>query len=483
MTRFASKLGAGALGSTLLLLVAPLSAEPGLLRTAAVLDDERGYCIDVAGNGGELRLDEPLETHTCKYGAPLQDQLFELRAEDGRIEAVAQDRCLAAEALEPGARLHLRACDDSALQRWSLAWGRLRAAAAPELCAAVAPGAGELAATPPLVSPVYRRRALTLEACGDSERQAFRWSSPDERGSSLADTLRSGMPPAVAAQLASFGRVFNGTVAGKTAQIYAELERVYAPEELEVRSGLAYGPHERQRLDVYRGKVRRSQEPVPMIAVFHGGGLIGGDRRSTANVAAYFGSIGWVGVTAGYRLAPEHVWPEGARDVGAVVTWLRDHAAELGGDPERIFVAGISTGALHVATYVFMPQVLLPGTPRAAGGILVSGPYTFDFARPGRGELAYYGTDPSLYPQRVVPGNVTRTDIPVLFFTAQWDSERYTVPFAQLYSELVIEHGVVPRYRQSLGHNHSSQLLSIGTSDTSVSSEIIDFVLRTTEEH
>ena len=36
----------------------------------------------------------------------------------------------------------------------------------------------------------------------------------------------------------------------------------------------------------------------------------------------------------------------------------------------------------------------------------------------------------------------------------------------------------MPRYRQSLGHNHVSQLLSIGTVDTSISREILDFIDR-----
>jgi hypothetical protein len=49
---------------------------------------------------------------------------------------------------------------------------------------------------------------------------------------------------------------------------------------------------------------------------------------------------------------------------------------------------------------------------------------------------------------------------------------------AQLFSELVEKHHVKPRYRQSLGHNHVSQLLSIGTVDTSVSREILDFIDR-----
>jgi acetyl esterase/lipase len=218
---------------------------------------------------------------------------------------------------------------------------------------------------------------------------------------------------------------------------------------------------------------------VPVVMVLHGGGLIGGSRANTTSVADYFASIGFVGVNAGYRLAPEFKWPEGGRDVGAAVTWLRDHVAEYGGDPAQIFVAGVSTGALHAATYVFRPELMPPGTARPAGAILLSGPYTFDFADPTKGELAYFGDDKARWPQMVVPGNVTRSDIPVLFTTAEWDTERYPGPFAQLFRELIEKHGARPRFRQSLGHTHVSQLLSIGTVDTSVSREILDFIDRT----
>jgi hypothetical protein len=79
----------------------------------------------------------------------------------------------------------------------------------------------------------------------------------------------------------------------------------------------------------------------------------------------------------------------------------------------------------------------------------------------------------------VVNGNVTRTDIPVLMTTAEWDNARYTKAYAELFHELVVKHGVTPRYLQSLGHNHSSQLLSVGTADQSVSSIIVDFIERT----
>ena len=53
---------------------------------------------------------------------------------------------------------------------------------------------------------------------------------------------------------------------------------------------------------------------------------------------------------------------------------------------------------------------------------------------------------------------------------------RYLTAHAALFSELVGKHGVRPRFRQSLGHNHVSQLLSVGTVDTSVSREILDFI-------
>ena len=93
--------------STLVLLFVASSpavtgAEVGLLRAAQALDEARGYCLDIAGFGATLRLDDPLQAHTCKYGSQLDDQRFEPTA-NGAIKASHYDRCLAVTALEPGA--------------------------------------------------------------------------------------------------------------------------------------------------------------------------------------------------------------------------------------------------------------------------------------------------------------------------------------------------------------------------------------------
>ena len=114
------------------------SADVGLLRTAQALDEARGYCLDIAGVGATLRLDDPLQAHTCKYGEPLDDQRFEPVSATGAIRATVYDRCLAATALEPGAKLLVRACAATPVQRWTFAWGRISPDSRHDLCVSVA---------------------------------------------------------------------------------------------------------------------------------------------------------------------------------------------------------------------------------------------------------------------------------------------------------------------------------------------------------
>ena len=108
-------------------------ADAGLLRTVQPLDETRGYCLDIRGEGETLRLDEPLQLHTCKYGAAVDDQRFE-RTADGAIRAPAYNRCLAAAKLEAGAQLLVRPCASAPMQHWTMAWGRLSPASRSDLC-------------------------------------------------------------------------------------------------------------------------------------------------------------------------------------------------------------------------------------------------------------------------------------------------------------------------------------------------------------
>jgi acetyl esterase/lipase len=77
----------------------------------------------------------------------------------------------------------------------------------------------------------------------------------------------------------------------------------------------------------------------------HGGGFIlgaaGGNRARNLQLAR---ELGVVVASVDYRLAPEHPFPAGLEDCYAGLTWLAAHADELGVDPARIAIHGISAG-------------------------------------------------------------------------------------------------------------------------------------------
>ncbi|MFJ6835987.1 alpha/beta hydrolase [Streptomyces sp. NPDC091209] len=85
--------------------------------------------------------------------------------------------------------------------------------------------------------------------------------------------------------------------------------------------------------------------PRPVIYHSHGGGMVLGTNRAGVEVVLEWAKeLDAVVVSVEYRLAPEHPYPAGVEDVYAGLLWTARHAGDLGGDPERIVVAGASAG-------------------------------------------------------------------------------------------------------------------------------------------
>ncbi|MFJ8630432.1 alpha/beta hydrolase [Streptomyces sp. NPDC093568] len=83
----------------------------------------------------------------------------------------------------------------------------------------------------------------------------------------------------------------------------------------------------------------------PVIYHVHGGGMVIGNNRVGVDAPlAWARELDAVVVSVEYRLAPEHPHPAPVEDVYAGLEWTAKHAAELGGDPQRIVVAGASAG-------------------------------------------------------------------------------------------------------------------------------------------
>jgi acetyl esterase len=85
--------------------------------------------------------------------------------------------------------------------------------------------------------------------------------------------------------------------------------------------------------------------PLPIVVWLHGGGwALGSIETYDAPVRALANAAGAIVVSVEYRLAPEHRFPAAVQDSLAAVRWAAARGAELGGDPERIAVAGDSAG-------------------------------------------------------------------------------------------------------------------------------------------
>jgi acetyl esterase len=85
--------------------------------------------------------------------------------------------------------------------------------------------------------------------------------------------------------------------------------------------------------------------PPPVLLYFHGGGFVVGDLDIfdplARSLCKYTRSIV---ISVDYRLAPEHPYPAAVNDAYAALLWAADNARALGGDPDRLIVAGDSAG-------------------------------------------------------------------------------------------------------------------------------------------
>lgn len=116
------------------------------------------------------------------------------------------------------------------------------------------------------------------------------------------------------------------------------------------------------KLDIYRS--RKSSPPRPVLLYIHGGAWIVGDKREQGlPLMHHLARNGWLCVSANYRLSPGATFPDHLVDAKAALAWIREHAADYGGDPSFVAVAGGSAGG-HLASLV----ALTAGDPRYQPG-------------------------------------------------------------------------------------------------------------------
>ncbi len=140
---------------------------------------------------------------------------------------------------------------------------------------------------------------------------------------------------------------------------------------------LRYGPGEGETLDVFPTAAPRA----PVLVFIHGGYWRSLDKSDHAFVAPSFTADGAMVVVPNYALCPavsiEHIVLQTAR----ALAWVWHHAAEFGGDPARIALAGHSAGG-HLATMLLSCRWkeiddALPLQP-VSGALSISGLYDLE---------------------------------------------------------------------------------------------------------
>jgi acetyl esterase/lipase len=115
--------------------------------------------------------------------------------------------------------------------------------------------------------------------------------------------------------------------------------------DVERTRNLSYGSYgKRNLIDVYRNKSHPTGAPI-LIHV-HGGAWVPVSHKDHQGkpLMLHLASRGWVCFAPNYRLSPPAVFPDHIADVKKAIAWVREHAAEFGGDPNFIAIAGGSAG-------------------------------------------------------------------------------------------------------------------------------------------
>ena len=180
---------------------------------------------------------------------------------------------------------------------------------------------------------------------------------------------RQAEPVVEAALIDALGPSYREVIAAETAETLRRrvpkglLLRPFRYEvpDVEVVRDLSYGPHGKlNMLDVYRRRDHRGQAPT-LIHVHGGSWMHGRKERQAKPLTWYLAQEGWVVVSINYRLSPKATFPDHVDDVKAAVTWVRDHADELGADPDFIVLTGGSAGGHLAALAALDPETRVQG--------------------------------------------------------------------------------------------------------------------------
>ena len=226
----------------------------------------------------------------------------------------------------------------------------------------------------------------------------------------------------------------------------------------------SYGPSADEVLDIFPCR----DPDAPVLIFVHGGAWQNFTKDDYSFVAEGFTSHGITTVIVNFAKIAAVRLLGMVEQVRRAINWVRENAARFGGDPERLYLCGHSSGAQMAASALLAPF----GTPAdgVRGLALISGSYDLEpvllSARASYVKLDATEVD-ALSPQR----HVSRLTCPVLMFYCQHDTDEFQRHSREM-GEAIKKAGHLSGLQRLDGLNHFEIIEELGKPDSSLARTI-----------
>ncbi len=227
----------------------------------------------------------------------------------------------------------------------------------------------------------------------------------------------------------------------------------------------------KHKLDVY-SPATPVEGGAPVLFFVHGGSWRSGDRSNYGILGNRFALDGLVVVIPSYRLAPKDLHPAQITDVADAFAWTYKHAAEFGGDPKKIYIAGHSAGGHLVALLATDEKYLKAAqVPDDAikGVAALSGVYDV------RGLENVFGVDEMVRRDASPAFHVRKIHAPFLVTYCQWDYGSLPAQ-ARQFDSLLRRAFVSSRLLFIPKESHISEIVSVMKKDDPTAQAILKLI-------
>ncbi len=243
----------------------------------------------------------------------------------------------------------------------------------------------------------------------------------------------------------------------------------WVQENLEAKRDIAYGDREEERLDIFL----TDRTPAPVRIFFHGGAWLRNTKENAAYAAKMHVEAGAHFIAVNFAKADQAPLDEMIRQSRSAVAWVYRNIADFGGDPERILIAGISSGA-HQGGLVLCADWSEFGLPAEVikGAALTSGMYDLKPVRlSARND--YLHLDEAAALRNSAIHHIPARGCPLIIAHAEHDSDEFRRQ-SRTFAAAWVEHGHPLRYIPMAGFNHFSIGGELGDPDSALGGALLD---------